>query len=258
MSDPQSIDYDAIESRVPIGVIKAETGDVAFYMPSQMAAMRFQTLFTKEPETARWISGFAPGGVLVDIGANIGGYTIWAAKHRRMRVFAFEPEAQNFAYLNKNIILNSLDDQVTAFPAAISDETRFSVLNLGDTRIGGSLNSFAEPVDENLEPREPLYRQGSVATSLDQLVADGVLPVPDHIKIDVDGFEHKVVAGARTVLADPGVSSVLIELNNTIVAHREILDVMAGLGFDAPPELSNRLAEKGGGNCIFRRAGAGG
>ena len=139
-------EFEELEERVPIGVVRAEAGDVAFYMPSQMTAMRFNTLFTKEPETISWIGGFVPGKVLVDIGANVGMYTIWAAKHRQMDVFAFEPEAQNYAVLNRNIRLNSLDDQVLAFPAAISDKPGFSVLNLGDLRTGGSQNPSTSPL----------------------------------------------------------------------------------------------------------------
>ncbi len=253
LTDINSIDFDAIEGRVPIGVISAETGDMSFYMASRMVAWRFQTLFTKEPETITWISGFAPGGTMIDVGANVGVYSIWAAMHRNMRVFAFEPEAQNYAVLNKNIDLNNLDHQVVAYPCAVIDSSGLSVLNLGDQRIGGSLNSYGEEVDENLQPRQPLFRQGSVATTLDSLVGDGALPVPDHIKIDVDGFEHKVVAGARHVLAEAKVQSVMMELNNQIESHRELTHIMRGLGFDLPSEASARLKQKGGGNCLFRR-----
>jgi len=255
LKDPDPIETQTGENQTPIGVISAETGDVLFCMASHMAAMRFETLFTKEPETIKWISGFEPGGCLVDIGANVGPYTIWAASHRNMRVYAFEPEARNFAVLNRNIMLNELDDRITAYPVAISDENGFSILNLGDLRTGGSLNSFGAAVDENLNPRAPLFRQGSVGATLDELVATNVLPVPDHVKIDVDGFEHKAVAGARQVLSQSNVRSVLIELNNTIDAHRELMDIMTDLGFDAPPERSERLQEKNGGNCVFRRSG---
>ena len=224
-------------------------------MASRLAAYRYQTLFTKEPEMAQWISGFDPGGVFVDVGANVGGYTVWAAMHRDMRVFAFEPEAQNFAVLNKNLQLNDLGGRVRAFPAALSDGFRLSVLNLGDTRIGGSRNSFGDAVDENLESRPALFEQGSISVSLDGVVADGVLPVPNHIKIDVDGFEHKVIDGATTVLGHADVTSVMVELNMALAPHREIMETMRALGFTLPPQKSQRLQEKNAGNCLFRRPG---
>ncbi len=70
MVDMNSIDFDANENSVLVGVIQAETGDVAFSMPPAMAAYRFQSLFTKEPETVRWISGFEPGGLKQEDGGN--------------------------------------------------------------------------------------------------------------------------------------------------------------------------------------------
>ncbi len=68
-----------------------------------------------------WIAGFEAGEVLVDIGANVGMYTIWAAKTRGVTVYAFEPESQNYALLNKNIFYNQLGDRVHAYGVALSD-----------------------------------------------------------------------------------------------------------------------------------------
>jgi FkbM family methyltransferase len=45
---------------------------------------------------------------MIYVGANVGMYTIWAAATRNARVYAFEPEAQNYATLNRNIALNNL------------------------------------------------------------------------------------------------------------------------------------------------------
>ncbi len=75
--------------------------------------------------------------------------------------------------------------------------------------VGGSCHTFGADVDHNLQQRAPAFRQGCFATTLDALVADGVVPVPQHIKIDVDGLEHAVIRGAAATIADPGVRSVL-------------------------------------------------
>ena len=53
--------------------------------------MRIKTYATKEPETLQWIDEFEKGSVLWDIGANIGLYSLYAAKSRQCRVIAFEP-----------------------------------------------------------------------------------------------------------------------------------------------------------------------
>ena len=77
--------------------------------------------------------------------------------------------------------------------------------------------------------------------------------MPDYVKIDVDGFEHKVVEGAEQVFANAQVRSVMIELNTSIEAHCRIIDIMQGFGFNEPLIQSVGLKERGGGNCLFRR-----
>ena len=67
---------------------------------------------------------------------------------------------------------------------------------------------------------KPVFRQGSMSMSIDALVAQG-LPVPRHIKIDVDRFEDRVIDGAWETLALGQTASLLIEINPQIDAHRQ-------------------------------------
>ena len=205
--------------------------NVVYLTPTLFTKWRVDSLFEKEPVTIEWIAGFGAGEVLVDVGANVGMYTIWAAKTRGVRVFAFEPEAQNFALLNRNIVLNDLGGQVRAYCLALSDQAGYSELHLSDLRIGGSCHSLGEQVDFKHEPMKPAFSQGCVATRLDDLVASGVVPAPDHIKIDVDGFEPKVIAGARNVLADARVRSLLIETNQNLSDHLQMVEELRSLGY---------------------------
>jgi hypothetical protein len=99
-------------------VIEHADQRVVYLTPNTRALWRVETLFSKEPDTIEWIASFAPDEVLADIGANVGMYTIWAAKTRGTRVFAFEPEAQNYALLNCNIHANGLDQAVRAYCSA--------------------------------------------------------------------------------------------------------------------------------------------
>jgi hypothetical protein len=62
------------------------------------------------------------------------------------------------------------------------------------------------------------------------LVESG-FPFPSHIKIDVDGFEHAVIAGASSVLADRRLKSVLLEVNTSIPQHLQMFVEMKGHGF---------------------------
>ena len=85
-----------------------------FATPNTLTLWRVQSIHKKEPCTLEWIAGFGEGDILVDCGANVGMYTVWAAVTRKARVYAFEPEAQNYALLNRNIQLNGLAGRVRA------------------------------------------------------------------------------------------------------------------------------------------------
>jgi len=253
-----ALSVEQYEAFVPVVTLYEGAVPVVYCTPTVVAKARAQTLFTKEPDTVEWIRTFQEGEVLLDVGANVGMYSIWAAKTRGVRVFAFEPESQNYALLYRNIVQNHLSALVTAYCAALSDEEGYSLLHLSDFRAGGSCHAFGAAQDHNLEPAVFPYTQGCHATTLDALVARGVLPVPTHVKIDVDGLEHKVIAGAQATLADTRVRSLLVEINTTLEPHRAIVAAMQDLGFtysEAQASASRRSEGPfmGTGNYVFRR-----
>jgi FkbM family methyltransferase len=212
-------------------------GDISvlYATPNTHTQWRIESLFTKEPCTIEWIAGFKPDDVLVDVGANVGMYTVWAAKTRGVRVFSFEPESQNFALLNRNIVLNGLGDKVRAYCLALSDAAGVSELHLSEFVIGGSCHSFGEKVDFRHQPSVPAYSQGCMSARLDDLVASGTVPEPDHIKIDVDGFEPKVIRGARGVIEGRKLRSLLVEINQNLADHRQVVAELNARGFQHDP-----------------------
>jgi FkbM family methyltransferase len=235
-----------------------DRGTVVYLTPTTQTKWRVDSLFDKEPDTIAWIATFAADDVLVDIGANVGMYSIWAAKTRGVRVFSFEPEGQNFALLNRNIHANRLGDRVTAFCAALSDQPGWSELHLSRFETGGSCHSLLEKVDFRHEPMAPAYSQGCIAATLDALVSQGVVPSPSHIKIDVDGFEPKVIAGAATVIGNPRLRSLLIEVNHNLEDHRGMVKSLEARGFRWDPAQVARAerkegAFKGCAEYVFRR-----
>ncbi len=227
-------------------------GDVIFATPSEQCEMRVKTFLVKEPDTLEWLKQLDPGEVLYDVGANVGMYSIWAAKTTGARVFAFEPEGQNFAVLCQNIMLNQVD--VMAYPLAISDEAKVAPLYVAKFDPGSSCHTFGECVTYKGKEMREDFAQGSVSVRLDDLLA--ILPPPDLIKIDVDGLEPKVVWGALDCIEVA--RSVLIEIDTNREDHRDIIGTMEAIGYrwDAAQAHDARRPSgpfKGIGNVIFSR-----
>lgn len=199
---------------------------------------RVRSLFTKEPITLAWIDSFRENEVLFDIGANVGMYTVYAAVMRNARVYSFEPEALNYAELNKNIYLNDLHHSCLAYGLALSDVDKTDRLLLSDFGLGISYHDFeenswtedkqfAEDWHVSKDHRRP---QGCIGRRVDTLIADG-LPVPNHIKIDVDGLEHRVIAGMLETLRQPELRTVLIEINFDNPTNLAIIDQLQDMGW---------------------------
>lgn len=248
-------DYEQLSPRT---TVQTDAGDLVFSTPTTFTRWRAESLFTKEPWTLEWLNEIDPDELLLDVGANVGIYTVWAGSLRRARVVAVEPEAENFALLNRNIRLNGLADRVSAVAAALSDVDAFSHLYIRDERIGGSNHSAGESKDFALRPVAAAYRQGCFLYRLDTLVAGGSLPIPAHIKIDVDGFEHKVVEGSLKTLEDTAVRSLLIETNPALPEHRGMIETLRSLGFQYDEGQANRARRKTGpfegvAEYVFRR-----
>lgn len=243
-------------------VVKRGGAEVSFAAVNPITAWRARSIMEKEPGTVSWIEEFAPGEVMIDIGANVGLYALCAARFCDVRVYGFEPESQNYALLNRNIHDNGLGDKVTAYCCALSDETRFDVLYLSQFMAGGSCHNFGESVGPDMRPMNAAFRQGCFSTTLDELVARAVVPVPHHIKIDVDGIEHKVIRGAAHTLRDGKVRSVLVEINTNLEAHWDVIDTMLDCGFTYSQEEAEQAQRKEGafknvGNYVFRRPARG-
>jgi FkbM family methyltransferase len=207
-----------------------------FAATSALLLWRAKTLLSKEPETVEWIRKFSDDEVLFDIGANVGVYSVFAGR-LGARVYAFEPESANFAVLNRNIALNELNGRVTAYPFAIADTMRLDSLRLHSTDPGAALHVFGRDTDFKSDRFEPAFEQGAMAITLDQLVFELGLPMPTHIKIDVDGLEPEVLRGAPRVLAHPDLRGLLLEINERQEADIAMAHDLVSLGF--------RIARKG-------------
>jgi FkbM family methyltransferase len=246
------------EKLSPQAEVEHDGVKMVFATPNTITLWRVQSIYKKEPWTLEWIASFGTGDVFLDCGANVGMYSIWAGATRGARVYAFEPESQNYALLNRNIRLNGLVDTMTAYCMGLSDVSGLSTLHMAELDPGASCHSVGEALDFKHDPLKANFRQGCIAATLDALVAEGHVPVPNHIKIDVDGFEPKVVAGARATLRDSRVKSLLIETNQNLEDHVAMVRELNGMGFVHDPAQVERAERKSGtfegvAEYVFRR-----
>lgn len=167
----------------------------------------------KEPETVEWLEGtLRPGDVIYDIGANVGAYSLVAAKFggRSVRVFAFEPSFATFHQLCRNILLNDCQDNISPFFLAFAEETRLASFRYSSLASGTSSHGLVSK-ESGVNGHGGTIQMPLMAYRLDDWVRHFQAPLPTHLKLDVDGDESQILRGAGEVLQHAGLRAVLVE-----------------------------------------------
>lgn len=169
-----------------------------------------------ESWTADWVRSLPPDSVLWDVGANIGIFALLAAENPNVaKVVATEPAYSNYASMVRNAILNRMTDKVIALPIGLGEETGALPFNLQNLKSGGSMHAFGSIFAFRDRAVDPVASYACLCYRLDDLVAMPGLPYPTHIKIDIDGHETAVLRGGDTVLRDPRVKGLQVEVMDT-------------------------------------------
>ena len=181
-------------------------------VPNRLSNYRADSYFSKEPETIEWLESMECNSILWDIGANVGLYSLYAAKQKRAEVIAFEPSVFNLELFARNVSANKLYDQITIFPLALSDREASGSFNMSSPDWGGALSTFDKDYDQFGKEMEVKFKYELMGVSGDFVVKHMKIKQPDYLKIDVDGVEHIILSGMKKIL--PQVKSVLIEIND--------------------------------------------
>lgn len=168
----------------------------------------------REPYTIEWLERYLrPGQVLYDIGANVGAYSLVAAKRfgGEVKVYAFEPAFQNFPVLVRNIQVNNCTGVILPISIPLSGGEGLLEFNYSSLDTGSALHAIGEPIDYRGNYFQPVFKQIMFSTTVDSLVYKYGLELPHHIKLDVDGLEFDILKGANKALQSAKCDSVLVE-----------------------------------------------
>lgn len=146
-----------------------------------------------------------PDDIFVDAGANVGAYTILASKNCGATTFAYEPVPETFSFLKRNVIINELTGKVHLSQAGLSDLTG----KLYFTSHLDSMNHVATEKDLSNAIQVPVV-------CLDDELGE---KTPQVVKIDVEGFEWKVLNGALRILSSAQLKAIIIELNGSALKY---------------------------------------
>ena len=153
-----------------------------------------------EPHVTRLLKQLSPiGGVAVDVGANIGRHTLSLAQSvgSAGTVLAFEPNPKIYAILQSNIALNQLNHS-RAYDIALGDAKGIASLRVPKEGTAEYSNMGLASISALDTPHDLVNVQ---VRSLDDVIADTDIARLDVVKIDVQGYECKVLDGMRDILS---------------------------------------------------------
>ena len=149
--------------------------------------------------------------IFIDCGANVGTYSIIASKVAGANSITFEPNPNTIIKLNRNIELNNLEKKIDVRKIALSDKIgNLYFSNYGDT--------------DDVLNRVSLNQSSSSANILikSSTLDDEINIKEDFIlKMDVEGYESKLIKGAKKLLANENLLALIVEINQMIDDYGE-------------------------------------
>jgi FkbM family methyltransferase len=177
---------------------------------------------TREPMATKIMMNFIkPGDVILEAGANIGYYTLLEAKilNGKGKIFAVEPEPKNFTLMKKNIALNGYDKMVEAYQIAFGEkEGRLPFYIAKES----NLHSF-------IKPKKDGYRKKFIKTAtIDSFIKSKKEKI-NFIRMDIEGYECKVIKKMGSFLKQSGPLKLFIELHPHLVKTEEMISLLKKL-----------------------------
>jgi len=210
--------------------------EIKYAVSSKRSKQRAKNEFKWEPETLDFLSQGRyrlreiPSPLFFDIGANVGTFSIYAAKIG-YEVIAFEPSFVNSFAFSMNIKINSVASRVTNLKVAISDHNSLDTLIHSKELEAGNSGAVIDDayMDGQMALGGGFYQERVPVVSLDSLCSSLNLR-PNLVKIDTDGNELFVLRGAKKILAKKSLVGCLVEVSSEETKYL-VLRQLNELGF---------------------------
>jgi len=213
---------------------------------------RIKSYINDEPQTLKWIESFEKDSIFYDVGSNIGGYSLIASLNSNVKtIYSFEPNLDNF-YSQIITCRNNNIKNIYPFNLAVNNNNIFDFFKY-DSGFNpkvlsnykkkpvykGSKGTFGEELKDQMMKsnysnpfkRGITWETGIIGISLDSLIYEFNMPIPNYLKIDVDGNDLLVLKGAKKLLNENNLKEVYVEIDNEIYPNEEIEKFMLSYNF---------------------------
>jgi FkbM family methyltransferase len=155
-----------------------------------------------------FLENIYPGDVVIDVGSNIGDYTLLASKKvgDSGKVLSFEPLSETFLTLKRNLQLNKFTNCIS-FQKAVGEKP--GLANLYKNNLSGTMGFL----DSSLNGQNLIKRDEIEVVTIDDVLTSKHIDVANMIKIDVEGFEYEVLLGCLQSFKENKIKKILCEVH---------------------------------------------
>jgi len=207
---------------------------------------RANASLSKEKNTIKWINTFQENSRLLDVGAHMGIFSLYAARVMNCDVVSIEPSAITSAILNLNISDNNLGEKIMPISVAVGSKRELNKYFFTSKSLDAGCGHPFDPINTRGEDYNPKMTQGISIIKLDDIYSN--FGSFDQLKIDIDGHEISCLNGAEKLLGSDQLKSILIELNEHDENYNKIINKINSYNFTIDKKLTSEsfVSEKRG------------
>ena len=185
--------------------------------------MRWETLFTKEPETIEWLGRIPDNSLYVDVGSNIGVYVLLAYAMGVKSVIAIEPYSRSMCSLLMNMRKNAVDS-ILPLNVGLFESNR--LLSLSGRSMEPGAAEFAYEDLTDISDSTVLFIDGRLVADLAIASSNG----PISLKLDVDGGEIEALESLQRVFVEKRCRSAMVE-TSIGTTEEKVVSMMSNWGY---------------------------